>query len=123
MPNTEQKNGNRDFAAENRQAIRYSSVAGVCIHGFEGEALLSDMSSRGFRMESRTYVSLTPGECYTMKITPESDMGTGSFEIEVEVRWVHSTTSLFTAGFSIAKPPTDYSFQRYIDYLSVNNRR
>jgi hypothetical protein len=118
MPNIKGKIGKRVSGVEKRRAVRYSAMAGVCIHGFEGEALLSNISSGGFRMESKTYISLVPGESYTIKITPEPAANLGFFELSVTVRWVRSTVSSFEAGFSIAEPATDRSFKRYIDYLS-----
>jgi hypothetical protein len=120
MPNIKAKTGKRVSGAEKRRAVRYSAMAGIGIHGFEGEALLSNISSGGFRMESKTYISLVPGESYTIKITPEPAAHLGFFELPVEVCWIRSTVSSFEAGFSMAEPPADSSFKRYIGYLSGN---
>jgi hypothetical protein len=122
MPNIEGI-GREVPSVEKRRDTRYLSVAGIGIHGFEGEALLSDVSNGGFRMESKTYISLGAGECYTIKITPEPAAQLGSFELTVAVRWERSTVSSFEAGFSIIESHTDQLFKRYIDYLSENKPR
>jgi hypothetical protein len=109
-------------ASENRQSDRYPSVAGVSIHGFEGEALLSDVSLRGFRMESVTYVVLTPGERCKIQITPEDAANVISFELEVEVRWVRSAETIFAAGFYLTSPAVGNSLPQYINYLKSHNR-
>ncbi|MDR3193049.1 MAG: hypothetical protein LBT87_08295, partial [Treponema sp.] len=40
---------------------RYNCIVRVGINGFEGEALLKNISSGGFLMESRTYAAITVG--------------------------------------------------------------
>jgi hypothetical protein len=57
-----------------------------------------------------------------MQIIPEEISGTGSFELEVEVRWTRSTEFLFAAGFAIVKPPKDTALQRYVDYLKKQGK-
>jgi hypothetical protein len=93
-------------------------VARVAINGFEGAAILRNISIGGFCMESRTYAAITVGEIYKMNIQPESGSQVNSFDLEVEVRWVRSTETRFSAGLSIAKPPLDRSLARYIDYIA-----
>jgi hypothetical protein len=102
---------------EKRRAVRYTSLAGIRINGFEGHAVLRDMSSGGFRMASKTFVAIMPKEQYTMQIIPEETSGVVPFEMEVEVRWTRSAEFLFAAGFAIIKPSKDTNLQRYVDYL------
>jgi hypothetical protein len=97
---------------------RYTSIARVRINGFEGEAVLRNISIGGFRMESKTYAAITVGECYTMRIQPESQANIKAFELEVEVRWVQSTETNFNSGFQLVKAPPDRSFEKYIAYIS-----
>ncbi|MDR2096162.1 MAG: PilZ domain-containing protein [Treponema sp.] len=98
------------------RAPRYTSVARLCINGFEGEAVIRNISLGGFRMESRTYAAITIGEHYIMQIKPEASAQIPLFELEVEVRWVQSTESSFSAGFLI-KSSFDRSLEKYIDYI------
>jgi hypothetical protein len=104
------------------RAPRYSCVVRVGINGFEGEALLKNISNGGFLMESRTYAAITVGEHYTMQIKPEAESGVQLFELEVEVRWIQSTETKFSAGFLIIKPPSDRSLEKYLDYVKTKRR-
>ncbi|MDR1933867.1 MAG: hypothetical protein LBQ57_13715 [Spirochaetales bacterium] len=103
------------------RAPRYTSVARVRINGFEGEAILRNISSSGFRMESRTYASITVGEKYSMEIQPEANAGVKAFGLDVEVRWVQSTETNFSSGFFIIRPPIDKSLEKYINYIKTRN--
>jgi hypothetical protein len=96
---------------------RYNCVAFVSVNGFEGEAILNNINTGGYRMESRTYASLVPGDHHTMRIRPDDNSGIKSFEVQVEVRWIKSTETRFSAGFLIIQRPADRSFEKYIDYI------
>jgi hypothetical protein len=102
---------------------RYGCVVRVGINGFEGEAVLGNISSGGFLMESRTYAAITVGEHYTIQIKPEAASGLEHFELEVEVRWIQSTETKFSAGFLVVRPPADKSFEKYLDYVKTKSRR
>jgi hypothetical protein len=106
---------------ENPRPPRYTSIARVGINGFEGEAVLRNVSTGGFRMESRTYAAIGLGEHYVMQIKPEAVSDLRPFELEVEVRWIQSTETSFNAGFLVTKPPADRSFEKYIDYIKTRN--
>jgi hypothetical protein len=114
-----------DKNLDKRRSVRYGSVAGIRINekGFEGEALLTDISDHGFCMESKTYVALVPEERYLIQITPEDAPGIGTFELHVEVRWARSTAPLFMAGFAIIGVTANHALQRYVDYLKLHNTR
>ncbi|MDR1949586.1 MAG: PilZ domain-containing protein [Spirochaetaceae bacterium] len=103
------------------RAPRYNSWARVGINGFEGEALLRNISRGGFRMESRTFVAITIGEIYAMSITPEASTLLTPFDLEVEVRWVRSTESSFNAGFAVTKALSNRGFEKYVEYLEAHN--
>jgi hypothetical protein len=96
---------------------RYSSVARILINGFDGEAVLRNISTGGFRMESRTYAALQAGKSYAIQIKPEAASTISPFNLEVEVRWVQSTETSFNSGFLIIKAPPDRSFEQYLDYI------
>ncbi|MDR0707242.1 MAG: PilZ domain-containing protein [Treponema sp.] len=104
--------------AENRRAVRFSSMATVKINGFEGEALLKDINAGGLCMESVTYASLELDETYVMSISPEPSFGVETFDLKVKVQWLHSSATLFATGFSIIEPPRGHAFQKYIDAVS-----
>jgi hypothetical protein len=99
------------------RAPRYNSIARVRINGFEGEAVLRNVSIGGFRMESRTYAAVKAGEYYTMWIQPEAAAGIERFKLDVEVRWIQSSETSFAAGFLIVSAPTDNSYEKYIDSI------
>jgi hypothetical protein len=102
-------------SSEQRRSPRYRSLAGIRINGYEGQALLKDINAGGFCMQSRTFVSLTPGVRYTINITPEANLA--AFTLVVEVCWVRSDVSRFEAGFALVEQPKENSFETYINYL------
>jgi hypothetical protein len=104
---------------ENPRPPRYTSIARVCINGFEGEAVLRNISTGGFRIESKTYAAIRVGDHYTMQIKPEVASNLHPFELEVEVRWIQSTETRFNSGFLVLKPPADRSFERYVAYIKT----
>jgi hypothetical protein len=101
------------------RAPRYNSVARVRINGFEGEAVLRNVSIGGFRMESRTYAAIQVGERYTIRIQPEHSPNAGAFELEVEVRWVQSSETSFSSGFLIVSVPVNAYYVKYIDSIKM----
>jgi hypothetical protein len=115
------KDENKVSPAENPRPPRYTSIARVRINGFEGEAVLRNISTGGFRMESRTYAAITVGDHYTMRIKPEAGSGLSPFDLEVEVRWIQSTETSFSSGFLIIKSPANRPFEKYIDYIKTRN--
>jgi hypothetical protein len=119
---TGKKKADKPVLKENPRPPRYASIARVGINGFEGEAVLRNISSGGFRMESKTYAAIRVGDHYTMQIRPEAASNLHPFELEVEVRWIQSTETKFCAGFLITSPPVDRSFEKYLDYIKTKNR-
>ncbi|MDR2446133.1 MAG: PilZ domain-containing protein [Treponema sp.] len=104
--------------AENRRAVRFSSMASVRINGFEGEALLKDINTSGLCMESVTYATLDLNETYVMSISPEPSFGVETFDLKVKVQWLRSSAALFSTGFSIVESPHGRAFQKYLDAVS-----
>jgi hypothetical protein len=96
---------------------RHACIASVRINGFEGEALITNINSGGYCMESRTYAALAPGEQHVMRLQPEASSNLRAFDMKVEVRWVKSSETRFSAGFQIVERPTDRSLEKYIDYV------
>ncbi|MDR1930075.1 MAG: hypothetical protein LBQ44_05525 [Treponema sp.] len=112
----QKKKGETAGNAAAKRMPRYDSLATIRINGFDGKALLKNISNTGFCMQSRTFAALTPGEKYIIKITPEEATGIGTFDAEVEVRWIRSEVSKFDAGFLLTKPLTGMELDRYVDY-------
>jgi hypothetical protein len=100
-----------------KRAPRYGSLALVSINGYEGMAVLRNISQSGFRMESKTFVDMNLGSVYVMQITPEPSSGIPSFEIPVEIRWVESSPEKFAAGFMLTQAASR-SFQKYVNFRS-----
>ncbi|MDR3115558.1 MAG: methyl-accepting chemotaxis protein [Treponema sp.] len=101
------------------RAPRYKANALVSINEFEGNALLSNINLGGFSIASKTFAAIVPGESYTMKMTPDPMVQIDAFDLKVNVRWIRSTVSRFTAGFSVQD--SGAGFETYINYLKRNN--
>ena len=99
------------------RAPRYRCVARIGIKGFEGEAVLRNINSGGFRMESKTFAALTAHEHCVIRIKPEAASGIKPFDLEVEVRWIQSTEKSFNSGFLVIGPSAGEDFEKYIDYI------
>jgi hypothetical protein len=100
---------------------RYDCVARISINGFEGEALLRNISAGGFLMESRTYAAIGVGDYYTMQMKPEADSGINNFELTVEARWIRSVETRFSAGFLVVNNNSvGRSFERYIEHIKTH---
>jgi hypothetical protein len=99
------------------RAPRYKSLASISINGFDGEALLKNISITGFCMESKTFVNITPGTTYGMHIVPEVSTSLEQFDVEVEARWVLSEVFRFDVGFLLTKTQSRKDMDRYIEFL------
>jgi hypothetical protein len=98
------------------RAPRYDNLALVSIDGYEGVAVLRNISQSGFRMESKTFVDMESGSVHTMQISPETRSGIRPFEIKVEVRWIQSTREKFSVGLMITQGDSRI-LHRYIEFL------
>jgi hypothetical protein len=105
-----------DSGTKSRQP-RYDCLAFVRINGFEGMAVLRNVSIGGFCMESKTYASMQPGEQYTIEITPVAESGIAAFPVKVEARWVKSEVDRFNVGFLMVNSAAERHLAKYIDYL------
>jgi hypothetical protein len=102
-----------------RKTTRYDTLARAVIPGgFEGDALLKDLSVAGCRVESTTLMQMTPGKKCSVLVKPEAASGVDGFDIEAEVRWVREHGGVWEAGLFILKSPKGKFFQRYVDYLA-----
>jgi hypothetical protein len=110
-----------DSGANPRQP-RYDCLAVVKVNGFEGKAVLRNVSVSGFCMESKTYVHMQPGEQYTMEITPVAESGIAVFSVKVEARWVKSEVDHFNVGFLMVNSAAERHLAKYIDYLKQQSK-
>jgi hypothetical protein len=110
-----------DLAQEQRREPRYSTVARVRVNGFEGEAVLRNINSGGFRMESRTYAAITVGERYGMRIIPEGASNIPPFDLEIEVRWVQNAEKSFNTGLLVINRADTRAFDRYVNYVKAHS--
>ena len=104
---------------EQRNHIRYKSLAKVRILDANiGEALLSDLSITGCRVECTGCAGLELNKQYKMEIMPESDANIDAFELLVESLWVSREDYSCEIGFNVSGSPKGKPFWRYVDYLS-----
>jgi hypothetical protein len=101
---------------------RYDCLIRVSLNGYEGQAVLRNISDTGFRMESKTFVEMETGSIYVMSIFPETFMGIKPFEVTVEVRWILSSPDKFALGLLVVQPE-NRPFQKYISYLKSQARK
>jgi hypothetical protein len=95
--------------------LRYECLSTVRVNGYEGQAVLRNISDTGFRMESKTFVEIETGANYLVSISPEVFMGIKSFDVTVEVRWILSSPEKFSIGFMVTQ--NNPAFKRYVEYL------
>ncbi|MDR3174662.1 MAG: PilZ domain-containing protein [Treponema sp.] len=95
---------------------RYECSLMVGINGYEGQAVLKNISQTGFRMESKTFVDIEAGSNYVMHISPEAITGIKPFDVTVEVRWAQSSPDKFALGLLVTQTE-NHSFQKYVNYL------
>jgi hypothetical protein len=108
-----------DTFQDQRKEPRYSAVARIRVNGFEGEAVLRDINSTGFQMESKTYAAIIVGEHYNMQIVPENVANIPPIDLEVEVRWVRNAEVSFNSGFLITGRPSDKAFDKYMIFIKT----
>jgi hypothetical protein len=101
---------------------RYTSLARVSINGFEGQAVLRNVSVGGFCMESKTFADMVVGNVYDIRITPEESTGINYIELKVEIRWIRSSPEKFAVGFQVAEG-SNRPFGKYVDFLKEHHQR
>ncbi|MDR1411973.1 MAG: PilZ domain-containing protein [Spirochaetaceae bacterium] len=110
------------FDAETPRAPRYTSLAMVSINGFEGQAVLRNVSIGGFCMESKTFADMDVSAVYTIRIDPETSAGISRFELTVELRWILSSPEKFSVGFKTVRG-SNRLFEQYVGFLKEQHRR
>jgi len=72
-------------------------------------------------VECNDAADIRPNAPYQLKIKPEGSSHIGSFELEVECKWVRSDHYTAELGFAITASPKGKKFQRYVDYLAYRH--
>ena len=107
---------------QERTNPRYNAKGHASIDGvLEGEVMLKNLSITGCCLECKTYDNIKPNEKYIIDVKPESSVGVGKFDLEVECRWIHKRDCFCEIGFQIIASPKGKSFQSYVDYLAYNS--
>ena len=82
---------------------------------------LKDLSVTGCCLECTAdmdKVTVVQDGKYKLNIKPEREAHVGSFDLEVECKWIRKDNQTFEMGFQIILSPSGRHFQRYVDYLS-----
>ena len=105
---------------QEREAPRFEAKAGITIEGFEGEGLLSNISTIGCSMESVTYVAITPDKVYQIKIIPAAGENIKPFSLRLKLNWTKSSEMLFHAGFSLEDGQSNPQLKQYVELLQAH---
>ena len=104
---------------ERRKDIRYHTLGRARIpEVFQGDMLLKDLSITGCRIQCVKPLDIQLNTQYRIQIIPEPAVKTGTFELLVESRWIHSRDDSYEAAFMIVESPKGKQFEWYVDYLT-----
>ena len=107
---------------EARKSVRYQTLAHVEISKVSGgEGLLKNISITGCCVECTGKVDIQPAAEYQLVIKPEKESHIGSFELEVDCKWVRNDGHGTELGFGIIASPKGKQFQYYVDYLAYRH--
>jgi hypothetical protein len=98
--------------------MAHTEISGV----LEGECLLKNISITGCCVEcTGGAADLHQNAQYQMKVKPEKEARIGSFELQVECKWIRKNGSSAELGFCIIASPKGREFQNYVDYLAYRH--
>jgi len=72
-------------------------------------------------VECNNVTNIQPNIQYQLEIKPEKVSHIGSFQLEVECKWVRNDGYTAELGFAITASPKGKKFQRYVDYLAYRH--
>ena len=105
--------------SDKRLNPRYQTLAHAQITGvLGGECFLRNISITGCGVECIGAENLQQGIQYQMKVKPEKESHIGSFNLQVECKWIRKNGNSTELGFVIIASPKGRKFQRYVDYLT-----
>jgi len=87
----------------------------------EGECLLKNISITGCCVECTGVADIQPNVRCQLIIRPEKVSHIGSFQLEVECKWVRKDGYATDVGFAITASPKGRKFQCYVDYLAYRH--
>jgi len=87
----------------------------------EGEYLLKNISITGCCVGCKNIAGIQPNVRYQLKVMPEGVSHIGSFQLEVECKWMRSGRYAAELGFAITASPKGKKFQRYVDFLAYRH--
>jgi hypothetical protein len=115
------KKGNR---SDQRSHVRHRAFARVKFRGHVGEEnLLKDISVTGCRVECSSLANMQLDTAYVLEVIPEAGAKIGRFELEAQAVWIYPAGYSGDVGFRITASPKGKLFQRYVDYLSWQEKR
>jgi hypothetical protein len=94
--------------------MAHAQIAGI----LGGECVLQNLSVTGCGVECTGAVDLQKDISYQMKVKPEKESHIGSFDLQVECKWIRKNGYSTELGFFIIASPKGRKFQRYVDYLA-----
>jgi hypothetical protein len=118
---TKKKNYDLGTSKTTSRPPRYTSLALVNINGYEGQAVLRNVSVGGFCMESKTFADMDVGAVYAIHIAPEKSADINGIELKVETRWIRSSPEKFAVGFQVVQGGGNHMFEKYVDYLKAHH--
>ena len=107
---------------DNRGNPRYRTKALVQIPGIlKDGGLLKNISITGLCVECPNAAGLQSTAQYQLEIKPEAVSRIGSFQLQVDCKWVRNGGSITEIGFGIVASPKGKQFQHYVDYLAYRH--
>jgi hypothetical protein len=94
--------------------MAHAQISGI----LGGECVLQNISITGCGLECIGTTDLQKDVQYQMKVKPEKESHIGSFDLQVECKWIRNNGNSTELGFFITASPTGRKFQRYVDYLA-----
>jgi hypothetical protein len=86
-----------------------------------GECILKNISITGCCVECTGAVEIQPNAQCGLEIKPERESHIGSFELQVECKWVRHDDYDTELGFVIVASPKGRQFEHYVDYLAYRH--
>jgi len=107
---------------DDRRSPRYRAMAHAQISGApDDNCLLRNISITGCCVECHDAANIQPNAQYQLTIKPEGVSHIGSFQLDVECKWIRNDRSAAELGFAITASPKGKKFQRYVDYLAYRH--
>jgi hypothetical protein len=87
----------------------------------ESDGLLKNISITGCCVECTGIVDVKPAAQYQLVVKPEKESHIGTFDLQVDCKWVRNDGHGTELGFGIIASPKGKQFQYYVDYLAYRH--